>query len=115
MGQNLCLPNFAGNQPGDMYYLSPLTIYLFGVVDNSKHSRQDGHHMNAYVWSEYEADRGANNITSCLLYEFQLQGWLSQTNYGDLIIIANNCRGQNKNKHVVRFLMWLVEARFFPK
>eukprot|EP00957_Ditylum_brightwellii_P084960 6460771-Ditylum_brightwellii.AAC.1 len=55
MGQNLCLPNFAGNQPGDTYYLSLLTMYLFGVMDNSKYSCQDdqhGHHMNAYTYGQ---------------------------------------------------------------
>ena len=34
MGQNLCIPNFKDEQPGDTYYLTPLTILLFGVVDN---------------------------------------------------------------------------------
>ena len=34
MGQNLSLPNFEGDQPGDTYYFSPLTVYLFGVVEN---------------------------------------------------------------------------------
>ena len=29
MGQNLCLPNFEGKQPGDTYYMSPLTVLLF--------------------------------------------------------------------------------------
>lgn len=34
MGQNVCVPNFEGEQPGNMYYLSPLTVLLFGVVNN---------------------------------------------------------------------------------
>ena len=113
MGQNLSLPNFEGEQPGDTFYLSPLTIYLFGVVDNATEDGID--RMNAYVWPEYEGDRGANNICSCLLKDFKHRGWLNRQNYGDLTIIADNCGGQNKNKHVVRFLMWLVEMGFFPQ
>ena len=35
MGQNLNLPNFESKQPGDMYYTSPLTVLLFGVVKNA--------------------------------------------------------------------------------
>ena len=33
----------------------------------------------------------------------------------DLTINADNCVGQNKNKHVVRFLTWLVEIGSSPK
>ena len=41
MGQNLCLPNFEAEQPGDTYYFSPLTILLFGVVDNATEEIKD--------------------------------------------------------------------------
>ena len=30
MGQNLCLQNFEGEQPGDMYYMITLTVLIFG-------------------------------------------------------------------------------------
>lgn len=30
--QNLDLPHFGSEQPGDIYYFSPLAIYLFGIV-----------------------------------------------------------------------------------
>ena len=33
--QNMCLPNFASEQPGATYYYSPLSVYPFGVVDGS--------------------------------------------------------------------------------
>ena len=114
MGQNLNLPNFEGEQPGDTYYMSPLTVLLFGVVENATEDGYD--RMNAYiVWREFEGDRGANNITSCLLMDLKRRGWLSRPNYGRLTYIADNCGGQNKNKIVIRFLMWwLVENRIFP-
>ena len=71
--------------------------------------------MNAYVWLEGQGDRGANNITSCLYKDFKARGYFNQRNYGSLTIIADNCAGQNKNKHVVRFLMSLVELKWFPQ
>ena len=30
--QNLDLPHFGSEQPGDTYYFSPLGVYLFGIV-----------------------------------------------------------------------------------
>lgn len=71
--------------------------------------------MNAYIWQEFEGDRGANNIASCLLLDLKRRGWLNGPNYSELTYIADNCGGQNKNKVVVRFLMRLVENRIFPK
>ena len=116
MGQNLSVPNFEGEQPGDTYYLSPLTVYLFGVVEAEFDSEKGLHdQMNAYLWPEYEGDRGANNICSCLKKDFQKRGFFNSPNFGELTIVADNCGGQNKNKIVVRFLMWMVETGIFPK
>ena len=112
MGQNPGLPNFEGEQPGDTYYFSPLTVLLFGIVDNAT---EDGiERMDAYVWRENDGERGANNICSCLLKYFKMRGWLKK-NYFELSIVADNCGGQNKNRIVLRFLMWLVEVGYFPK
>ena len=47
--------------------------------------------------------------------DLKIRGWLSMPNYVDLKYIANNCGGQNKNMRALRFLMWLVEAKIFPK
>ena len=113
MGQNLCLPNFEAEQPGDKYYMSPLTVLLFGVVNNATEDQRD--RMNAYIWREFEGDRGANNIASCLLMDLKRRGWLNGPNFSELTYIADNCAGQNKNKVVVRFLMYLVENKIFPR
>ena len=94
MGQNLCLPKFEGKQPGDTYYTSPLIILLFGVVNNSTDNGQD--RKNAYIWREFEYNRGQNNTTSCLLMDLKIRGWLSTPSYGELTYIDENCGGQNK-------------------
>ena len=39
MGQKLGSPNFEGEKLDDKYYFSPLTVLLFGIVDNAT---QDG-------------------------------------------------------------------------
>lgn len=118
MGQNIGLPSFEGEQPGDTYYFSPLTLYLFGVTDNSRSyigDDNEGHDfMQAYIWHKKDGDRGANNITSCLLNDYKRRGFFSKPNFGSLTVIADNCGGQNKNQDVLRFHLWLVEAGIFP-
>ena len=57
----------------------------------------------------------AHNIASCLLMDLKRRGWLQVPNLSELTYIADNCGGQNKNKVVVRFLMWLVENKIFPR
>ena len=113
MGQNMGLTNPSAEQPGDTYYFSPLTIFVFGVVDNSR-IKEGRDTMKAYVWAEGEGKRGANNIASCLLKDYKARGFFEGPNDGSLTIIADNCGGQNKNEDVIRFHMWLVEAGYFP-
>ena len=92
MAQNLCLLNFEGEHSIDTYYMSPLTVLLVGVVNNSTDDGQD--RMNAYIWRYFEGDRGQNNMTSCLLIDLKIREWLSKPNHGKLTYIAENCRGK---------------------
>ena len=34
---------------------------------------------------------------------------------GHLVLVAYNCGGQNKNKNMIRFSMWIVESSFSKK
>ena len=45
----------------------------------------------------------------------KVRGLFDRHNYGELTYIAHNCEGQNKNKIVLGFLMWLAEVKLFPK
>ena len=94
MGQTFSLTNFEGKQSGNTYYMSPLIVLLFGVVNNSIDDVQ--YRMNAYIWRQFEGDPGKNNITLCLLMELKIRGWLSTPNYCELTYIANNSGGKNK-------------------
>jgi hypothetical protein len=113
MGQNLSLPSFESEQPGDTYYLTPLTVLLFGIVDNAPMDGKE--RMDAFIWREFEGDRGANNIVSCLVKFFKMKIFFSAPNYDELTLIADNCGGQNKNRVMIRFITWLAEIRVFPK
>jgi len=77
--------------------------------------------MNTYIWEESEANRGANNIISCLYKDLcetgvvQIGDEEKEGGLGHLVIAADNCSGQNKNKAMIRFCMWLVEAGYAKK
>ena len=58
--QNLDLPHFGSEKPMDSYYLSPLCVNVFGVV-NCATDR-----MNAYTYHEGEGGKGGNNVVSLL-------------------------------------------------
>ena len=61
--QNLGVPHFGGEQPGDTCYYSPLSVYCFGVVDVC--GEQDK--LHAYGYTEDQGGKGGNNVTSLLM------------------------------------------------
>ena len=75
--------------------MSPLTVLIFGVVNNSTDDGQ--YRMNSYICQEFEGDSGKNNITSCILMDLNIRWWLSTPNYGELTHISDNGGGKNKN------------------
>jgi len=54
--QNMYVPSFGGEQPGETYYYSPANAYCFGIVDNSFQQSN----MAAYVYLEDEGKKGGN-------------------------------------------------------
>jgi hypothetical protein len=106
MSQNGSTPCLAGDQMGDFYYMSPLSHYIFGICEPARKF------MNNYIWEEGTAGRGANNIISCLYYDLVKRGIIGSTGkpLKHLVIAADNCSAQNKNKAMIKFCMWLVEA-----
>ncbi len=69
-GQNMEMPCFGGNQPGDTYYFTPLSVYNLGVV-NCAHLYEGEpdpkDHMHCHVYNEGVASKGANNVASLIL------------------------------------------------
>jgi ribosome-binding protein aMBF1 (putative translation factor) len=56
--QNMYLPNLAGEQPGAVYYFSPLNVYPFGLVDGSTEPTT----LTAHLYYEGEAQKGGNAV-----------------------------------------------------
>ena len=66
--QNLDMPHFGCEQPGDTYYFSPLTINVFGIVDYSLEE------LDAYVYTEGEGKKGGNNVVSLIQKSLEKKG-----------------------------------------
>jgi hypothetical protein len=119
------MPYFGAEQPGDTYYMSPLTINCFGVVDpTGMHTNEEDaeltsqwrHILHAYVYAEGVAGCGGNNVASLLIKNLQDSGLLDPTKApgGHLVAAFDNCPGQNKNNYVLKLLYaWLGEKGFF--
>ena len=50
MSQNGNIPSLSGDQCGDFYYMSPLTEFIFGIVDNATRF------MDVLIWGEGTAN-----------------------------------------------------------
>jgi hypothetical protein len=108
--QNLGLPHFGGEQPGDTYYFSPLAVYCFGVVDASRSPEV----LHCFGYTEDQGSKGGNNVASLLLRALhQLEILEDGKCAKHLSFIMDNCSGQNKNGHVLRLALWLVEVGYF--
>jgi hypothetical protein len=104
--QNMYIPNFASEQPGATYYYSPMSCYCFGVVDASKD------HLSAWMYTEDVAKKGGNNVASLLMHHLDYYGISKTTEpFKELNLIMDNCGGQNKNRHVLRLLHFIVKRR----
>ena len=106
--QNMGVPNFASEQPGKAYYLSPLSAFVFGVVDCSLEKTS----LSAHTYFETDGKKGGNNVASMLWKELTRKGL---TTIGEKVteinIVMDNCAGQNKNRMVIRLLFVLVRLK----
>ena len=110
--QNLGVPHFGKEQPGDVYYFSELAIYLFGMVDTAL----DPNVLDAYAYTEGVGSKGGNNVASLIMHNLKKKGWLKDDETGyRLTLIFDNCAGQNKNNSVLRLANFLVELEYFEE
>jgi hypothetical protein len=106
--QNLPIPNFASEQPGATYYYSPLSCYCFGVVDTAVDM------LTAWLYSEAQAKKGGNNVASLLWAHLEHKGIIEQAKeepFKEINLVMDNCGGQNKNRHVLRLLFFIVKRK----
>jgi hypothetical protein len=110
--QNCGIPHLGGCQAGDTYYFSPLNVNVFGIVDCGV----EGGALHAYPYHEGMGRKGGDNVASLFMLYLEQKGWLQDGVTGqELTIIMDNCPGQNKNNHVIRLALYLVEAKYFKK
>ena len=110
--QNFGLPYFGSEQPGETYYFSPLNVNCFGVVDVTLNN-----HLHAFVYDEGTGKKGGNNVASLLMKLFESKGLLNHPDgpCEEIVVIMDNCSGQNKNRMVLRLAPYLVEMNFCKK
>lgn len=105
--QNMGVPNLAGEQPGKAYYLSPLSAFVFGVVDCSNKKTT----LAAHTYFETDGKKGGNNVASMLWNELARKGLTTPAGPKEINFVMDNCGGQNKNRMVLRLLFLLVKLK----
>ena len=114
--QNMDLPVWNSEQPGPVYYFSPLSVYACSVVDHG-HLYDDGtvgEHLHAPVYHEGVAKKGANDVASLLVKTLKLKNILRKGEPGGkLVVVFDNCTGQNKNNCVLMLMLYLAETEYF--
>lgn len=76
------------------YYLSKVATYNFTICDIKNLQSY------CYVWHEGEANRGANEIASCVWKYMEQKSQESPDDF-EIIFYSDNCSGQNKNKFII--------------
>ncbi|KAG7358348.1 hypothetical protein IV203_014936 [Nitzschia inconspicua] len=119
--QNMELPHFGSNQPGETYYLTPARLEGFGVVDVS-HSGKDGSDVDPlyfHCFLEGHGAKGGSNVASMIVKTLNETGIMRRDGDGaamrgkELNVVMDNCAGQNKNNHVLLLAPYLVEMGYF--
>ena len=102
------MPHFGSEQPGGIYYFSPLGIYFFGLV--LPYLANDS--LLCQCFTEGEGAKGGNYVSSMLFNSFKLDGFFDTGQkdgpMGEFALIMDNCGDQNKN-----LLMLMAEIGIF--
>ena len=108
--QNMGLPWFGGQQPGKVFFYSPVNVYCLGCVDQND---SDKSHLIAHLYTEANGGKGSNNVASLLFKTLNQKGVLKEgEKAGEINICMDNCGGQNKNRMVLRMALFLVEMGY---
>lgn len=88
-------------QTSAFYYVSKLGVYNFTMVDMKTNI------ASCYVWNEAEANRGAEEIGSCV-YKYLEEINEKKDKPTDIIFYSDNCTGQQKNQYLVSLYAYAV-------
>ena len=96
-GQNLPLPKLNVNE---QFYKRLLWYFVFNV-----HLHNDDS-STFYTFTEDEGKKGADSVCS-FIYSFLVQAKKKFPNVTQLVFLSDACGGQNKNRTVINFSLWL--------
>ncbi len=107
--QNTMMPHFGDEQPGETYYYSPVNVYTLGVVNCGLKPMK----LYAHTYFEDEAKKGGNNVASLIYRQLCCDGFLTvpRKHVKEINFVFDNCGGQNKNRMVLRMLVYLVRRK----
>jgi len=105
--QNTLMPHFGDEQPGETYYYSPVNCYTLGIVNCGLKPMK----MFAHVYFENEGKKGGNNVASLLYKQLFWDGFFlpDRKHVEELNFVFDNCGGQNKNRMVLRMLLFFIK------
>lgn len=100
--------------PNQVHYLSRMNAYFFGIVNEG-----DPDSFTGYVYPENFVDsdgpaatkKGASHVIAMLYNFMQRNGFTEDKRKTDrkLHFAADNCSGQNKNQHVLKFFCSAID------
>ena len=112
------LPTFKGEQPGPLYYYSPITVLNIGMVDHA-HAYPDvevGAHMYTHVYHKDTGKKGSNSVASLIMKTLHHMNLLREDKMGrELTIVFDNFQGQNKNNTFIKMMTFIAETGYFKK
>jgi hypothetical protein len=91
---------------GPEYYKRQLWVHIFGIHDVTTGQG------DMFMYSEQYASKGPNEVISCLQYYLTKFRKESHTR---LVIFADNCYAQNKNRYLMGYLDALCARRIFEQ
>ena len=98
--QNIHLP-YHYRQVGPLFFKSPLKVQLFGVCyEGSQLQYNYIFHEGQAIGIDGSKSHGPNSVISMLHHR------LEQLHHPQVLLHADNCVGQNKNKSVIAYLAW---------
>lgn len=91
----------------NMYYSRQLSCYNFGI------HLGDNNTAFMCMWDESIASHGSSEIATCLFEVINKND--NMINRKKLILWSDNCAGQNKNKTLLVFMLFLVNMGIFDE
>lgn len=96
----MTVPN---GEASTFYYKSKINCLNFTISELGRD------HTECYFWDESEAQRGANEIGTCVLRFLQKKSACSNSDM-DVIFYSDNCCGQQKNQFIISMYIYAVTS-----